>query len=143
MLKTPLLLLILLFASANANAGFSYSSYDSRGSVVAAVEIEGQGVYNLVMSVQFLNEPYDKKQYTSDEYEGLINRLSTEWHGVALKVILANNKYKISDLQGLELKVNKAIKDLINNTRNKYGINNNAEVVYSITSFYLVDTRVN
>ena len=129
------------FTIATANAGLSYSSYDSRGSIIAAVEIEGQGIYNLVLSVQFLNEPYDKKQYTSDSYEELINRLSVEWRGVALKAVLENNKYKLADIPGLELKVNKAIQGLINSSKSKYSINNGTEVVFSITSIYLVDTR--
>ena len=134
-------LALLFFTISNANAGLSYSSSDSRGSIIAAVEIEGQGIYNLVLSVQFLNEPYDKKQYTSDSYEELINRLSVEWRGIALKAVLENNKYKLSDIPGIELKVNKAIQGLVNSSKSKYGIKNDTEVIYSITSIYLVDTR--
>ncbi|MEW8073590.1 MAG: hypothetical protein AB2792_09520 [Candidatus Thiodiazotropha sp.] len=140
----PLFLtLFLLLFTANAYAGLSYSSYDSRGSVVAAVEIEGKGIYNLVLSVQFLNEPYDKKPYTTDQYEELINRVSVEWRGVALKTILKNNKYKITDLPALELRVNKAIQELIKSSKSKYGIKNDAEVIFSTTSIYLVETDEN
>jgi hypothetical protein len=140
MYRTLLLALLIVSFTTDSYAGFKYSSYDSGGSVVAAIEIEGKGIYNLVLSAQFLNEPYDKKPYTTDQYEELINRVSVEWRGVALRAVLENNKYKMSDLPALELKANNAIKELIKTLKGKYGIKDSTEVVYSITSIYLVAT---
>ena len=140
MLKKQLFaLLVLLLVVTNTHAGFSYKNYDSGSSIVAAVEIDGKGIYNLVISVKFLNEPYDKKPYTTDPYEQLIRRLSTEWRGTALQTVLKNNKYKISDLSTLEANVNTAIQELIKSLKKKYGIKVGTEVVYSTSSIYLVD----
>ena len=141
MLKIRFFALILLLLSvSSAHAGFSYKSYDSGSSIVAAVDITGKGIYNLVVSVKFSREPFDKNPYTSDSYEALINRLSIEWRGVALKTILENNTYKLSDLTAIESRVNTAIQALVKSSKNKHGINGNAEVLYSISSIYLVDT---
>lgn len=131
---------VLLLSVTSAHAGFSYKSYDSGSSIIAAVEIEDKGIYNLVISVKFSNEPYDKKPYTTDSYQELIRRLSTEWRGVALKTVLKNNKYKLSDLSQIEGEVNTAIKELIKGARSKHSINQKTEVLYSISSIYLVDT---
>jgi len=56
------LLLVMLFSS-NAVAGFGskYSSPFSSDSVVAPIQIKDKGIYNLVVSIQFLNEPYEKR----------------------------------------------------------------------------------
>jgi hypothetical protein len=143
MVKSAIFTALILLLTTNAFGGLSYSSYDSRGSVIATVEIEGKGIYNLVLSIQFLNEPYDKREYTSDAYEELINSLSVEWRGVALKAVLEDNKYNVADLSALEVKVNAAVQDLIKTSKKKHGINNNIEVVYSITSLYIVDTSDN
>lgn len=133
-------LLILVLVATSTHAGLSYKSYDSGSSIIVAVEIDSKGVYNLVVSVKFSNEPYDKKPYTSDAYDELINRLSVEWRGVALKEILKNNTYKLSGLSEIESKVDSVIQELIINSKNKHGIKANTEVVYSISSIYLVDT---
>ena len=133
-----LILTIFCFISVSVYGGSFKSSYDSRSSVVATVEIENEGVYNLIASVQFLRIPYDTKIYKDDGYEDLINRLSVEWRGVALNVILQSNKYKISDLSALQENIDAALLELINSTRSKYKISNKAEVVYSITSMYIV-----
>ena len=141
MLKShSLAFLVLVITVSSAHAGFSYKSYDSSSSIIAAVEIEGKGVYNLVISVKFSNQPYDKKPYTTDSYEALIRRLYIEWRGVALSEVLKNNKYNLSDLSQIELAVNSAIQKLIVASKTKYGINADTEVIYSISSIYLVDT---
>ncbi len=137
-----LLACILLLLSTTTYGGFSsYSGYNNQGSVMAAVEIEGKGIYNLVISVQFLSQPFDKKPYSSDAYEELLKRLSVEWKGVVLKEVLINNLYKVTDLGALKEKVKSAIQKQINSAKNKYGIDKDAEVVFSVGSFYLVDTK--
>ena len=69
-------LLIVFLLSSNAFAGFS--SYDrpySSDSVIAPIQIKDKGMYNLVVAIQFLNEPYEQKVYESDEYENFLRRL--------------------------------------------------------------------
>ena len=145
MIKSSLIATILiLVASTNAFGGSFYSSsYDSRGTVVASVEIEDKGIYNLVVSIQFLNKPYDKREYESDSYEELINRLSIEWRGVALKKILESNKYKVSDLKTLEASVESEVHKLIKLSKQKHGLSQGIEVIFSISSFYLIEPSDN
>ena len=133
-----LLLAIFYLLSTSAYGGSFKTSYASRTSVVATVEIENEGVYNLIASIQFLRKPYDSKIYKSDEYDDLIDRLSVEWRGVALNIILQSNKYKVSDLSALEENIDAALKELINSTKSKYNISNDIEVVYSISNMYVV-----
>lgn len=65
----------------SAFAGFYSSSSSSTGGALAtSVEIEGGGIYNLVVSVQFLREPYDKSPYSSDDYDARNHGVSSEWH---------------------------------------------------------------
>ena len=94
------IILIILFSS-NADAGLGSSLYSSRygretGTVVAAVQIKDKGLYNLVISAQFLRRPQDTKVFKSDEYNQLIDRLMVEWHGVALQKVLKSNELTIS-----------------------------------------------
>lgn len=131
--------ILLLIFSTSTFASIYSSSYGTRGNVVASVEIEGKGIYNLIVSIQFLNQPYDKRNYTSDEYEELIKRLSVEWRGVALKTILETNTYKITDLPKLKATVETELQHLIKSSKKKHGVKQNTEVVYSISSFYLME----
>ena len=133
--------LITLFTYSNAFAGFSYSNYDSGTSAIASVEIQGKGIYNLVVSVQFAFKPYDKREYTSDAYEELIKRLKIEWRSSSLDKILESNKYKVTDLKKLKSSLDNEIKNLIKTTKIKYGVKQNTEVVYSITGLYLIQTK--
>ena len=72
-------LLFFLFAS-NALAGFgSYSSPYSSDSVVAPIQIKDKGMFNLVIAIQFLNQPYNQKVYESNAYKNLLRRLKVEW----------------------------------------------------------------
>lgn len=133
----PAVLLFIL--SATAQAEFYSLSYNSSNTAIAAVEIEGKGLYNLVVSAQFLHKPYDKEEYTSDEYEELINRLSIEWRGVVLKRVLNSNRLKITDLSSLRANLESAIESLISEAKKKHGIKKGMDVVYSIVDIYLID----
>lgn len=132
-----------LYSSNITFSGLYPSNYDPRSSVIASVEIEGKGIRNLVVSIQFLEKPFNKREYASDEYGELINRLSVEWRGVALKKVLESNKYKITDLSELEDSVDVGVKKLINQLKRIYGVKEGIEVVYSISSFYLLDPSGN
>ena len=62
-------IMIVLLLAQGALAGFSsYNNPYSSDSVVAPIQIKDKGIYNLVVAIQFLNEPYDQKVYKSDEY---------------------------------------------------------------------------
>jgi hypothetical protein len=134
-----IIVIILLVFSSSSFAGLYKSSYDTRGNVIAAVEIEGKGIYNLVVSIQFLSQPYDKRDYTSDDYQELLNRLAVEWRGVALKTILETNQHKISDLPELKISVENELDHLIRNAKRKHGVREDVEVVYAISRFYLLE----
>ncbi len=62
--------ILFLLLAPNALAGFSsYDSPYSGDNIVASIQIKNKGIYNLVVSIQFLNEPYETKIYESDEKE--------------------------------------------------------------------------
>jgi len=131
---------MLVFAT-NASASFYSDSFDRTGAVVASVEVEGKGIYNLVVSLEFMGKPKDKKIFSSDEYAELINRLNVEGKGVALRTILSSNLVKISDLKELELSIEQEIIKLIDKLKPKYDISSSTEVVFSISSFYLMEPQ--
>lgn len=135
--------ILFLIFSTSSFAGFYKSSYDTRGNVVAAVEIEGKGIYNLIVSIQFLNQPYDKRDYTSDDYQELLKRLAVEWREVALKTILETNKLKMADLPELKVSVENEIEHLIRTSKKKHSVREDVEVVYAISSFYLLEPNNN
>ncbi|UZE97310.1 hypothetical protein [Alkalimarinus alittae] len=130
---------VLLVTAQLTYGGSFYSAPSSGGSIATSVSIEDKGIYNLVVSVQFLNEPFDKAPYTSEDYEEMINRLNVMWRGVVLKRVLGQSNYKVSDLAGLKQKIDEDIFQLVGEARKKHGVKASAEVVYSIGSFYLVN----
>jgi len=110
-----------------------------QGTIIGAVEIEGKGIYNLVISANFLRRPQDKKIFKSDEYERLIDRLSVEWRGVALQRILETKALKITDLASLKKAIESDIEKLKSDLKNKLLPDQNAEVVCSISNFFLLE----
>ena len=136
---TVLIALIMLLLSSSVSAGFYSKNYDRSSSVVATVEIEGKGIYNLVVSIQFMGKPKDKKIFKTDEYAELVNRLNVEARSVALRRILASNSLKISELVTLKNSIEKEIESIIPTLKKKYNVNESVEVVYSISSFYLLE----
>jgi LPS O-antigen subunit length determinant protein (WzzB/FepE family) len=138
-------LLIVLLSALNALAGFgsSYSSTYSSDSVVAPIQIKDKGLYNLVLSIQFLNEPYDKKMYKSDEYENFIRRLKVEWSGVALLQILKAKETSVNDLAGLKGNIEAEIAKLVDQLKNTYAFEKNVEVVFSLSNFFLLEPKYN
>lgn len=136
-----LLVIFFLFAS-NAIAGFS--SYDnpySGNSVVAPIQIKDKGVYNLVISIKFLNEPYETRTYESDEYENFIRRLSVIWSGVALQQILNAQEQSINDLANLKGSIEAEISKLADQLKPKYKIPKDTEVVFSLSNFFLLEPK--
>ena len=135
--------IFLAIVSTSTFGGFYSSSYDARGSVIASVEVEGKGIHNLVITIQFLNKPFDKREYNSDGYEELIKRLAVEWRGVALKKVFELNTYKITDLPKLEASIEIEIQKLVKSSKRKHGVKEGVEVVYSISNFYLIEPSNN
>ncbi len=135
------ILAVLLFTS-NAFAEFgSYKEPYTNGSVIAPIQIKNQGVYNLVVSIQFLNSPNDDKVYKSEAYEKFIRRLRVEWSGVAILQILKEKEQSINDLANLKNEIEAEITKLANQLKTKYSIDKNAEVVFSLSNFFLLEPK--
>jgi hypothetical protein len=135
---------MVLLSVSNAYAGFgSYDNPYSTDSVIAPIQIKGEGLFNLVISIQFLNEPYEKKPYESDEYKKFIKRLNIEWSGVALSQALQAKEQNINDLDILKSNIEAEINKLANKLKSKYSLNSNVEVVFSLSRFYLLKPRDN
>jgi len=122
-------------------ASFSKFSYDPSSSIVAAVKIENEGIYNLVTSIQFLRKPQDSKIFGTDEYEYLINQVALESQGIILQKILEAKSIKISDLASLKVSIEAAIQELIDKTKKKHNVAANTEVVFSIGNFFLLEPK--
>ncbi|MEJ2200275.1 MAG: hypothetical protein P8X63_04575 [Desulfuromonadaceae bacterium] len=132
--------LIILLMTANAYAGFSsYNSAYSSDSVIAPIQIKDKGIYNLVISIQFLNEPYNRKPYETDGYEYFIRRLKVEWSGVALLQVLKTKEPGMNDLVLLKENIEAEILKLAESLKGKYSIDQNAEVVFSLSNFFLLE----
>lgn len=131
--------LTLLIIASNAFGGSFYSSPSRGGTLATSVSIEDKGIYNLVVSVQFLKEPFDKAPFTSDNYEEMIKRLNVEWSGIVLKRVLTANNYKVNELAALKQSIDEDLSLLVSEAKKKHGVKPNTEVVYSIGSFYLVN----
>ncbi len=137
-----LTLLIIFLLASNAVAGFgSYSSPYSSDGVVAPIQIMDKGIYNLVVAIQFLNEPYEQKVYESDEYKNFIRRLKVEWSGVALRHILKAEEQSINDLAVLKGDIEKEIEKLADQLKNKYSLQKEVEVVFSLSNFFLLEPK--
>lgn len=137
-------LLIMVLYGSNAFAGFgSYDNPYSNDSVVAPIQIKDKGLYNLVISVQFLNEPYGQKVYESDAYEKFLRRLKVEWSGVAILQILKAREQSINDLVALKGIIEDEIVKLADQLKDKYSIQKNVEAVFSLSNFYLLEPKNN
>ena len=143
MLRALLVITTLFLLTASSSfAGFSsYNSYDTSGSIVAAVEIENNGIYNLITSIQFLRKPQDSKIFGTDEYEYMINQLSIEARGVILQKILEAKTIKVTDFAALKSSIENEIRNLIENTKKKHGVAAGTAVVFSLGNFYLLDPK--
>lgn len=133
--------LCVIFCCSDVFAGFGYDSPYEYDSVIAPVNIEGEGIYNLVISVQFMNQPYDKKIYKSDEYVSLLSRLSVMWSSVAINSVLQSEVSTFKDLYPLKKVIENEITKLADMYRKKYHVKGEPEVVFSISNFYLLDSK--
>jgi hypothetical protein len=133
-------LILLLFLTSNSLAGFYSSSYSREsGSIVAAVQIKDEGIFNMIISANFLRMPQDKKIYKSDEYEQLMDRLQVEWRGIALQKVLESKELKIEDLIHLKNSIHTEIVSLTKQLKKKLVPGQNVEVVFSLSDFFLLE----
>lgn len=137
-MKNLSLLLFTLLFSAQSFAGLGYKSLTTNSGIAAPIEIQDNGIYNLVINVEFLREPYDTKSYTHNDYAKLIQRLNVEWTAIAIETVLAKPNYKIADLAALKNELQQKLNQLIGKTKPKYNVEETTEVVYSIDSFYII-----
>lgn len=137
----PIVIIVLLMAS-NSFAGLYSSQYDTQSSsVISAVQIKDKGIFNLVVSLNLLRKPQDKKIYTSDEYEELINRLSVEWRGIATQKILEKKELSVGDLIELQKSIHSEVTALVNKLKKQYLPEQNTEVIFSISNFFLLEPK--
>lgn len=137
-MKKIIFIFALFILSSSAFAGLGYKSRSSSSGIAVPIKLNNDEIYNLVVNVEFLSEPYDSKPYDSDEYEKLIERLEVEWSGIAIQVILDSPSIEMAELSQAKKKLELKIDQLVVATKKKYEIRQNIEVVYSIYSFYLV-----
>ncbi len=105
---------------------------------VAPVYIPDQGLFNFVIKIQFLLEPYDKKPYTTDSYSQFISRISLEWSDIATHTILSSNISKVSDIKQLKNDIKAEINKRAEILKSMYTLKKQTELIYSITGCYLV-----
>ncbi|WP_125783038.1 hypothetical protein [Pseudoalteromonas rubra] len=129
--------LLLILLSFNTYAGFRYSNSSAAGSVVVPVKLADEGLYNLVIGVEFMTRPYNKKPYDTDSYEELIDRIRIQWREPAIQTVLENTNIKLTELAGVKKAMVAKLDALIEKTKLNYGISKNTEVVYSVSHFYL------
>jgi hypothetical protein len=145
MARTLTIVFSLLFLCAtNAVAGFGSSIYSSgygreSGTAIAAVEIKDKGIYNLVVTVQFLRKPQDSKVYKSDAYEKLVDRLLVESRGIALQKILDQKELALGDFSELKKGIESDISKLATELKKKFLPNQDIEVVFSISDLFLLE----
>ena len=133
--------LVFLFLSSGAIAGFDYHPMPGSTSVVAPVWVEGEGLFNLVVSLDFLGRPADTKVYGSDSYTQLISHLSVRWRSLALDEILAVGTIEKGGLADLKKEIESAVDKLVDDESIKLMGDQKVEVVYSLTHFMLLEPR--
>ena len=101
--------------------------------------IKDKGLYNLVVTIQFLRKPQDSKIYKSDEYEKLVDRLLVESRGITLQRILEQKNMALSDFAVLKKGIETDIESLANRLKKKLVPDQDIEVVFSISDFFLLE----
>ena len=140
--KFYVVVILLLFLTPKSFAGFYSSSYSREsGRIAVAVQIKDEGIFNLIISANFLRKPQGKKIYKSDEYEHLMDRLQVEWRGIALHKVLESKELRISDLINLKKSIQSVMEALTEQLKKKLVPGKNIEVVFSLSDFFLLEPR--
>jgi type II secretory pathway component PulF len=66
-----------------------------------------------------------------------------EWSGVALLQVLKTKEQSINDLAELKGNIEAVIAELADQLKNKYSLNKDAEVVFSLSNFFLLEPKNN
>ena len=132
---------VLSTSNAFAEGWSKYEAPYSKDNAIAPVQIKDKGRSNLVVSIQFLNTPYDEKTYKSDVYERFIKRLKVDWSSVAILQILKAKEMSITDLASLKGNIEAEITKLADQLKSKYSLDKNVEVVFSISNFFLLEPK--
>ena len=111
--------IFILLTSTISLAGGYYDSPYRSDNVIAPIHIEEEGIYNLVISIQFLNEPYEEKPYETDNYRKYIQRMSVEWSNAALDAALNSKVSKLEQLPKLKSDIESKVSDLANQLKSK------------------------
>ena len=131
---------LLILCSSTAVAGFYSSGYSREaGTVIAAVQIKDKGIYNLVVTLQFLRKPQKSKIYKSDAYEKLIDNLLIRSRGIALQKILDRKELVLNDFAGLKKGIETDIGKLATELKTKILPDQDIEVVFSVSDFFLLE----
>jgi len=137
--------LVFLVLSSSAIAGYGsgsgYYPLSDSNNVVAPVWIEGEGLFNLEVSLDFLGRPEDTKLYKSDSYTQLIDRLSVKWRSIALDKILAVSTIEMGGMADLKKEIELAVDKLVKDESAKLMGDQKVEVVYSLSRFMLLEPR--
>lgn len=134
----------IILSSSSAGASIYSSDYNNskeEGRIIAAVQIKGKGIYNLIVTIQFLRKAQDSKAYKSDEYDKFMDRLVLESRGIALRKILERKELSVSDFNELKKSIETDIKNYSVQLKKYLIPNHNIEVVFSISDFYLLEPR--
>ena len=134
-------LISILLTSTLSLAGGYYESPYRFDNVIAPIQLENEGIYNLVISIQFLNEPYEEKPYETDNYKKFIQRMSVEWSNAALDAALNYKVSKIEQLPKLKSDIESKVLNLANQLKPKYSLKQDVEVVFTLSNFYLVYSK--
>jgi len=138
---TLVFLLMSSSAIAGLGSGSGYYPISGSNSVVAPVWVEGEGLFNLVVSLDFLSRPEDTKLYRSDSYTQLIGHLSVKWRSIALDKILALGTIEKGGLADLKKEIESAIDILVKDESARLLDDQKVAVVYSLTHFMLLEPR--
>jgi hypothetical protein len=71
----------------------------------------------------------------------LLKRLQIEWSGVTLFQVLKTKEIGIEELVGLKTEIESEIKKLADELKNKYSLEKNVEIVFSLSNFYLLEPK--
>ncbi len=135
------ILLLVLSSSVMAGFGSGYYSPTGSGTVIGAVQVEGEGVYNLVVTLEFLRRPQDTKTYKSDAYEQLIGFISIKWRKIALDKILEVGPISVSDLASLKKTIEADLEEMVEVEKKKFSLGKDIEVIYTLSNFLLLEPR--
>jgi len=136
---------VLSLFSSGALAQYIHFPEDNKdaATVKTAVQIKDKGIYNLVVTVQFLRKiEYGSSSLKSDDYNKMVERLLVESRELIMNKILERNELALSDFHELESGIKSAIGKRADELIMQLFPNKKIKVVFSISEFYLLEPTV-